>query len=471
MMTDARRMRIGFLPFYVDYYETVCAGFPAEKRAVCHRLAAMLREFGAVEWDGEFIKDVASATQVAERLAADPPDCVVAFTSIAVFSSIPMAALRRIECPVLVWNAQQIETVSGSYTMEEIVRNTGQIGTQALANSLVREGRPFHVVTGYESSERTRREIAGFLSAVRAARAVRGARLLAVGDPFSAMLDVAIDEAVLRRHLGIEVVRVDSSEWTRRYEAVPESSVARESVAIRREHPVSEIGNDEFARSVRISGALDALVREHGAQAGSLNCHGTNCIRNPAVGLTACYSLGVQNAQGRPFTCTGDIPTAIAMLILKALSGISMYTEVQVMDERRDAIVIANSGEGEPGICRAGAACAVRGNTNFSGVHGRGLSFAYPLEPGAATLASFTPTPAGTKPYRLIVAEGEILADTLPDAGALAGFFRFRRVSLHEGYRRWLEAGPVHHAATTRGHWTRELGMIAAWLGVELVEV
>jgi L-arabinose isomerase len=153
------------------------------------------------------------------------------------------------------------------------------------------------------------------------------------------------------------------------------------------------------------------------------------------------------------------------------LSGVAMYTEVQVMDERRRAIVIANSGEGEDGVRDPRAKSSIIGNANFRGTHGRGASFAYPLKPGAATLLSFTPTPKNARPYRLIAAEGAILRDRIPDAGALAGFFRFANVDLHTGYRRWLEAGAVHHAATTHGHWAREIADVAQLLDIEVVNV
>ena len=106
----------------------------------------------------------------------------------------------------------------------------------------------------------------------------------------------------------------------------------------------------------------------------------------------------------------------------------------------------------------------VMGNTNFRGTHGRGASFAYPLEPGPATIISFTPVPEN---YRLIAAEGEIIAESLPDAGALAGFFRFSHTDLHTGYTRWLEAGAVHHAATALGHWSGEISDIAEQLSFE----
>jgi L-arabinose isomerase len=367
--------------------------------------------------------------------------------------------------------------------MIEIVRNTGQIGTQALANTLVREGRWFRVVTGYEKSKRTAKELGSFFAVVRTVNAVKKARLLAIGQFFPAMTDILIDEAALAKHIGATVTHVSNEELTQRYLGtfgVPPLGGIRKTppkggTPNTRIDEVRELSADESSRSSRLCAAVQSLVEEHHADGGTLNCHVGVCLRNPEIGITACYSLGVQNSLGRPFTCTGDLPTAIAMLILKKLTGISMYTEVQVMDEKRKAIVIANSGEGEDGIRRKGSKAIVRGNTNFKGVYGRGASFAYPLQAGPATVVSFSPIHplphSPTLPYRLIIAEGEILRETLPDAGALAGFFRFKNTDLHTAYTRWLEAGAVHHAATTLGHWARELKSVCELLHIELVEV
>jgi L-arabinose isomerase len=249
--------------------------------------------------------------------------------------------------------------------------------------------------------------------------------------------------------------------------AVPPARLETHLITLRASSVVESISESELERSIRLSEAVSTLVQNSEADAGTLNCHGV-CLRNSSIGVTACYSLGVQNRGGRPFTCTGDLPTAVALLALKALTGVAMYTEVQVMDEVREAIVIANSGEGEEGIRRQDYPSLVRGNTNFSGVHGRGASFAYPLQPGPATVVSVTPSAAG---WRLIAAEGAILEEALPDAGALAGFFRFRSGDLHTSYRRWLEAGAVHHAATTLGHWTNELAALSELLGIQFIEV
>jgi L-arabinose isomerase len=463
-----RRLRIGFLPFYVDYYEGICKEFPREKAAVAAGCARVLERFGEVNWDGALITSAAAASERGRAVTAWEPDCVVIVTTIAVFGGISWAAVSQLKAPVLIWNHQLIESVDDGYAMEDIVRNTGQIGVQALANTMVREGRRFRVVTGCEGSREVEEAMARFFRVMEVVAAIRNARLLSVGGAFELMSDIVIAEKELAERLGPRIVHVTAQELTRRYLEVDEAGVAAHARAVRAEHVLDDLTEEEFNRSMRLSVAFAGLVAEARADGGTFNCHADVCLRNPAIGITGCLCHGEQNAKGRPFTCTGDIPTAIAMLLLKRLTGVSMYTEVQVMDKRRDAIVIANSGEGEEAIRRPGGRSTIIGNTNFRGTCGRGASFAYPLAPGPATLVSFTPAPGG---YRLIAAEGEILEDTLPDAGALAGFFRFAHVSLADGYTKWMEAGAVHHAATTLGHWDQDLREICRWLEIEYMKI
>ncbi len=469
-MRNRASIRIGYLPFYVDYYEAVCPDFPVEKKSDCERLAGLLGRFGEVVWDGRMIRDQKQAAEAGRFCTEQAVDCVVIYTSIAVFSAIPLAALCEVERPLLLCNVQQIETIAGDYAAKDMLRHTGQVGIQALANTLLRKGRDFRVVTGHEKEARLHAEIGAFLKLVRVSRNMRTARLLAIGDPFPAMLDVLIDERSLKEDLGIEVTHVDMDQLTQEFSSVPVERVTARIATIRKEHPVRSIEETEIRRSAQLAEAVESLVQQHGGiDAGSLNCHGT-CLRNPVIGVAACYALGDQTARGRPFSCTGDLPTAVAMLLLKDLTGVSLYTEIQVMDEQRDALLLANSGEGDPGICRRGADCSLRGNSNFKGVEGHGLSYHFPLQNGPATVVSFTPTPSGPNPFRLIVAEGWILEET-PKSESLTGYFRFQTSPQAQAYTCWLEAGPVHHAATTTGHWARDLETLAGWLNLEFVKI
>jgi L-arabinose isomerase len=42
---------------------------------------------------------------------------------------------------------------------------------------------------------------------------------------------------------------------------------------------------------------------------------------------------------------------------------------------------------------------------------------------------------------------------------------------LSAAYTRWLQAGPVHHAATTPGHWADELAAMADMLDIEFCSI
>ena len=54
---------------------------------------------------------------------------------------------------------------------------------------------------------------------------------------------------------------------------------------------------------------MDRLCADHDATAGAVNCHGDALRWNPGVGITACLGVALCTQGGRPFSCTGDIPT------------------------------------------------------------------------------------------------------------------------------------------------------------------
>lgn len=458
-----RPLRIGFLPFYVDYYESLSADFGPRKQAEIGAAREALAAWGEVVGGDAPLADPAAAAAAGRSLREAGVDCVVALCVIAVFSEVSNAAIRELDAPLLVWHRQQIDTVDPQYSMVEIVRNTGQIGVQALANVLARRGRRFEALLASRESAPEREGLARFFSLARAARRVRGSRVLEVGDPFPQMSDVLIS-AEHRAALGIDVVHRSAAEIAAAYRAVAPAAVEAEVATIRATWPTREITADELARSARLRLAVAGFAAEGPFACATVNSHGDNCLRNPEIGITATYAISRLHAAGIPCSEVGDIPTALMLAIAVELAGDAVYTEVQVLDERREAIVLANSGEAADGLRAPDAPAMIVGNANFRGVHGRGASFAYPLAAGPATVASLTPT--GDRGFRLIAMEGEILAERLPDTGAITGFFRPAHAGLHEAYRKWIEAGVVHHAATCRGHAAplfRDLARLMGW--------
>jgi len=463
-----RPLRIGFLPFYVDYYEAVSSDLRPRKMELIRQCREMLAAHGEVVAPDEPLMTAEAAATAGAKMQKEGVDCVVALTVIAVFSGISDAAIRETDAPLLLWHCQEIETVDKDYSMVEIVRNTGQIGVQALANVLARRERPFRALCASRDSAETASGLADFLAVVRARRAVLGATVLQIGEPFPAMTDVLFPEAH-RRALGLNVETRSAEELTRAYRSVTDAAAAAEVAAMKKMFVAGEISDDEMLRSAKIWLAARRFLHECPASCASINSHGANCLRNPEIGVTATYAISRMQAEGVPCSEVGDIPTALALLIMCELAGDALYTEVQVLDEKRDAIVLANSGEAADGLRAGGSPVRMAGNANFRGLHGRGASFAYPLAAGPATVVSLTP--CGDSGFHLVVMEGEILPEPLPDTGAITGFFRFSHSSPHDGYRRWIEAGPVHHAATARGHHAGRLRSLAAMMGWKITTV
>lgn len=461
-------LRIGFLPFYVDYYEAIASDFAPRKRALIRHCRETLAAYGEVVGPDEPLMDREAAGAAGVAMQREGVDCVVALTVIAVFSGLSDAAISQLDAPLLLWHCQEIDTVDADYSMVEIVRNTGQIGVQALANVLGRRRREFRVLCASRLAPQTSAGLDAFFSVARARRAVSGGSVLQVGEPFPDMTDVLLPEPHAAA-LGLRIVKHSADDLTRAYLAVTDDEARDEVASMRSDFSPGDITDEELLRSAKIWLAVKSLLGELQPACASINSHGVNCLRNPEIGVTATYAISRLHAMGIPCSEVGDIPTALALRLLCELAGDALYTEVQVLDEVRRAIVLANSGEAADGLRAPGSPVRLAGNANFRGLHGRGASFAYPIAPGPATVVSLTPV--GENGFRLVAMEGEILEEPLPDTGAITGFFRFAHTTPHDGYRRWIEAGPVHHAATARGHQAGRLCSLAHLMGWEIVTI
>jgi L-arabinose isomerase len=72
------------------------------------------------------------------------------------------------------------------------------------------------------------------------------------------------------------------------------------------------------------------------------------------------------------------------------------------------------------------------------------------MQPGPATLFSFTEGP--NESYRLVIAEGEILAQRSQVLQLVNCTFRPKQISAIEAFDDWCAGGAVHHAALASGH-------------------
>ena len=173
---------------------------------------------------------------------------------------------------------------------------------------------------------------------------------------------------------------------------------------------------------------------------------------------------------GKPFACTGDIPTGIALAIGKRLAGSALYCELYQMDFPGNWILLANGGEGDLSIRARSSTVRLLPEDHYMGTHGPGTAVAFELPEGPATLISLTPINQ-TGGWVLVGAEGRILDSKHHAMEGPNAMSRFDSGNVADAYARWCEVGATHHAGVLPGHHGNVLSHTAEILGITYAAV
>lgn len=403
-----------------------------------------------------------------------PPDGVVAAVRaagvdalvVASVMAVPPAATvqvlhQLVELPVVVWAARRTGRLRRVYTHADIARDGATVGTPQLTSLLVRGGRSFDVVDAALDDTLASEQLGQAVVAAGAAGRIRRARIGRVGNPIEGYDCVDADEARLSTALGVELVDLTPGDFLRHYEAVSTSAVGDLTRAMTSDYALPTEIEDDLSAAVRAAVALGALVNEHGLDAGAFNCHGPEVRLGARIGFAPCFALGHCTSAGVPWTCTGDVLTAVAMLTARALTGASLYHELEAYDASTGEFVVANSGEHDTAVTDGPATVA----TN---PWWQGWCASTPPRTGPATLVAFAQLDDS---HRFIVAGGEVTGRRFDGTGTSNGAFRFTTVPATAAWTSWCRAGANHHSALTPHAVVEQVARVAAHLGQEIVRV
>ena len=469
-MTEARpdvlRPTVGLVSCYFPLFEKqMPPGFRQDREATARGYAELLaRDFDVV--DAGTLASDADGERANALLREARPDVVVFAPSMAAPPSYVAHALAGLDAPLVIWNAPTIDRLPDGLTQAQATVNSSQVAAVMLANPLVREARPFATVTASPADADGTTRLVRSVRAAAVASLLRGASVLRVGQWVPGYLDVESTAAELAR-LGVAEHAVGVEELGAAFDAVAADRVGRGLADLddrgweRREGPADE-------RSVRLALALHDLAGSVDAVAATVNCHSEVLRWNPRIGITACLGASLLTAEGIPVSCTGDLPTALALVIARALSGRALYCEFYTPERETGLMLLAAGGEGDPAWADPSHPVVVEPNDHYPGDHGAGTSLSFRLEQGPATALSLSP--AGDT-WRLAWATGEIVEARYDTMGGPNGMFRFDSGSSFEAGARWIASGATHHNALARGRLDVEIPVLASALGIDEVRV
>ena len=450
-----RRPRVGLVSVYFTLFdEQMPPGFRQTREEAARGYRELLaREFDVV-YPGLLTSDE-EADRANEQLRSTRVEAIVFAPSMAAPPSYGVRAIAGLEAPVVVWNAPTTDRLPTDLTQADATVNTTQVGCVMFTNPLVRAGRRFATVTAAPSDEAGLERVLRTVRAAAAASALRGSTALRVGDPIPGYLDVEATDSELAQ-LGVTERPVSLEELNDAFAATAPLDTGD---GWRR-------AADE--RSARLAAALSELVERHGAACGTVNCHGPWFRRNPEIGITACFAVSLLAERGVPFSCTGDQPTAIALLLARTLTRRALYCEFYAPELESGLMLLAAGGEGDPAWADPGHGITVEPNRHYPGERGEGASLSFRLRPGPATVLSLSPA---RERWRLAWATGEIVETRYERMGGPNAMFRFDSGASPDAGSAWIASGATHHNALAAGRLDVEIPVLADALGLDAVRV
>ncbi len=458
------RPRLAVISPYWRFFEDSVggAGFRDDRTRLIDRCRTVLEPHGEIVLAEMTDPDVDVAL-LAERIRVQRAEVLLLVITMAAPSAATLDLIDALPAiPVVLWAAVDGTGLVANFTHADITRRGATVGTPMITSMLVRTGRPFDLVSGPLDHPLTAESLARAVLAAGAAARIRGARIGRIGDPIPGYRSVDTPDDLLSGTVD-EVRRIDPKTFARAYTAVSPAAVrawkAEHTSTYRWASELDELHGMAIAAGL----ALHRIVDDEALNAGTMNCHLPEIRGAEGLGFAPCFALGAATSAGVPFSCTGDVLTALAMLTTKLLTGTSIYHEIEAHDGDADDFVIANSGEHDAAFSDGPLTVGI--NPWWpQGVCAKG-----PVPAGPATLLACCQI--GTGGYRFIVAEGTFSGAEIAGAGTVSGRFHFSTTPGERAWAAWCRAGAGHHSAAAAGTLGAAVESVGRHLGIEVVGV
>lgn len=437
-----------------------------QARSIAKRYEQALAPFGPVVNPG-FFEDEAGAARAARVLNAEEVQCVVVVEIAYQKGLIAMRALRELDMPLIIWNAQLVNEFPEGADFDLIMVNSGMCGLPEVTSALIRADRDFFLVTGSIDDPGTRMKLGRYILAARAASRLRNAKVGLIGTSYEGMTDMMQDNLAVMETFGTTCWPIVPDEVTDACAEVKNGEVTRLIEEQRSKGRKIEVDDAMMERSARLALALDSVSRTGGYDA--VAEFDQVWLPEQRIGIIPFFGSSLMVENHVPFACEGDVMRALSMLVLEELAGHSTFLEHYILDYKRDLVFDSHDGHGNAGLADPSHGVRVVPTIYYKGVNGFGASFNYSYRPGNVTL--FSIGSVGDGRFQLISSQGTFVDMKPRDISAPQTFFKWEGGSVGEFSDRWLSAAPSHHHAAAYGALNELISITARIFKCDYVEV
>lgn len=419
--------------------------------------------------DGGLVTNKELAMVAGDAFRAKDVDLVIVqlLTYSTSYNLLP--AVRDLDVPVVLVNLQKKQAPDYEHTdtptwLGELYA-CGAVGE--MVADLNRASKRSDVITGVVEGgdEEAQAQIEDWCLAAQVRRRFRDTNLAQIGRPYPGMMDLYIDETNLYNRMWLYTKQFDwEFLWDIADETNDETAIREKAEEILDTFSI-EGGNsvDKVWDMARYLAAFEEWVKKE--KIGFIASHYAGKAQGKAGKLDSmlipAFSMLIK--QGVACAVEGDIKVAMAMGILKVISGTGQLSEMYSIDFKDDVCIIGHSGSGDADISEEKPTMKIV--PVFHGKTGGGyLTQFYPYK-GPVTYLAITQDSDGH--FKFVVAEG------INEEGPI---FRFGDTNMRtrftcgakEFVTRWSLAGPTHHMAAGKGRHIDTLVKVAMLFNIPI---
>lgn len=461
------RPKIGLLPTGHFYYWPQFPNLKEMGMKMYQRLLSLLHERAEVVTP-DLVDTYEKGENAAHMFKAEDVDMILIFPLGYTTSMQIVPVARELNVPIRILNAH--EDSSYDYTKADTaiyLHHEGVCCIPEYAGALVNLGRKFRVRTGFFDQPRLWEEIDADIRGAAAAKFFKNMNIGLIGEVYTHMSDMPIDEHRLLRATGRMLKRPEVEEIEEAFQRVTEEQLEDMYRQFRALYEVDKTVTNEHMRfSAQLAVAYDEIIRKHDIFAFGYYWWGEKEL---ITQLRAQSNLAVSRlaALGRPGVTEGDVKSAMAVKIMDLFGAGGMFVEFFTMNFDEDFILMGH--DGPSNINMAHGRPRLRHLEVHHGKSGHGLGIDFDMKEGPVTLLNLTQYNAGES-FKLVYSIGEIIPGPILSIGNPNCRVKVS-TPIHEFIDAWCQHGPSHHIAIGYGNRSKELEIFAEAMNFQIEQV
>ncbi len=450
----------GYFEYWRMYPETLKANVSTDLERVKANFKA---KFDNIVFS-DLVDTLDGAEAAGELFLKEGVDAIIIAYGTYIPDFISLHVINKVKgVPVIFYSVQNTDNVDVKGNYEHSLRNSGIIGIAQITGTLKKMNRKYKVVVGSIDDERAYSKIATFIKANQAIADIKECNIGVIGNVFRGMYDLELSKTFLKSTFDVNVIYIQASHLLAQWETVTDKEVEAVANKLLSRFKKRGVTDDDVARAVKLAIAMEKLAKKFRLDAMCfLDQH---FVQKQTLTTARIGASLLMEYSDITVTCEGDLGGLVTMMLMKSISGIpALMGEWGEYDVEHNASLIMGHGIGVPQLAASDDRITLTRTPEEWGFSGAGLNYELILKPGAATIAHIIETANG---YKMIVSPCESVDfPTLPydELHALVKF----KTPIKDYLEKVFESGVTHHCIVGLGDMSKELSMVAEYLGVEL---